>query len=200
MKYINIYRKGSYLKCLVDDNDFEFMNQWVWSYRCGYASRFRKPIDGPGTHWIHFHRIIIERKGLIIPKGHCVDHINRNKLDNTADNLRVVTRSDNGKNVSIEVSIKRIGLAAKATHAAALLPRTEKQINCAKFQAKMMNTAGYNRHIGKDNYNSKAVLDTSTQLAYVSIREAAKCLGYNYSTLKSKLNGNNPNNTSLVIL
>ena len=46
---------------------------------------------------VHIHRHILVLDGCSL-KGLCVDHINGNKLDNRAKNLRVATHSQNGCN------------------------------------------------------------------------------------------------------
>lgn len=70
---------------IVDDNDYEYLNQWKWYYdNVGYARR------NPG---ILMHRAILTPK-----KKQDIDHINKNKLDNRKINLRVVTRSQNSMN------------------------------------------------------------------------------------------------------
>jgi len=72
---------------LVDDEDFNYLNQWKWHISTkGYALR---------CIWIGSgHK---NRKGINIymhgevnktPKGYQTDHINRNKLDNRKSNLR----------------------------------------------------------------------------------------------------------------
>lgn len=44
------------------------------------------------------HRLLTHMRGIEIPEGMVIDHINGNTLDNTKDNLRVVTRSQNQHN------------------------------------------------------------------------------------------------------
>lgn len=51
--------------------------------------------------------------------------------------------------------------------------------------------------IGKDNKNSKRVINTETNIIYNSIKEASEKEYHTYSTLKSRLNGGLPNNTNL---
>jgi hypothetical protein len=46
--------------------------------------------------------------------------------------------------------------------------------------------------------NSKIVLDTQTGIFYQSCKEASELLSYNENTLRSYLNGHNPNKTSLI--
>ena len=71
----------------VDAADFGWLNQWTWHLRGGYAVRLEK------GRLIFMHREIMRP-----PKGMIVDHKNRNKLDDTRDNLRVCTRQENMRN------------------------------------------------------------------------------------------------------
>ena len=85
---------------IVDDEDFEWLNQWKWYLGSdGYAARtiVFKRIDGkqPKKN-IYMHRLLIK-----ISKGFETDHINRNKLDNRKVNLRRVNRSQNSINISL---------------------------------------------------------------------------------------------------
>jgi len=79
---------------IVDDEDFEFLNQWKWYFdNRGYA--VRKPKSG----LIQMH-ILINKT----PKGLFTDHINRNPLDNRRINLRTVTKQQNQANHKIFVT------------------------------------------------------------------------------------------------
>lgn len=51
-----------------------------------------------------------------------------------------------------------------------------------------------------DNWVSKIVLDSETGIFYGCIREAAEAKSIKYSTLKGKLNGNDKNNTALILV
>ena len=73
---------------LVDAEDFDFLNQWRWKlHKEGYAYRNQR---GPN---LYMHRVIAGAE-----KGGEVDHINRNKLDNRKENLRIVSHSVNTHN------------------------------------------------------------------------------------------------------
>jgi len=72
---------------LVDDDDFEWLNQWKWHLsRFGYA--VRKPKEQ-----IYMHRLVAKT-----PVGMKTDHINYNKLDNRKCNLRICTDAQNARN------------------------------------------------------------------------------------------------------
>jgi hypothetical protein len=71
----------------VDAADYEWLNQWTWHLQNGYAVRREN------NKVISMHRQIMQA-----PKGMEVDHQNRNKLDNTRENLRVCTRAENAQN------------------------------------------------------------------------------------------------------
>ena len=84
---------------IVDDSDFEWLNQWKWRYvggRQGYAKRHSPRIKGKRTS-IYMHRLINNT-----PEGMETDHINRNKLDNRKENLRTATRSLNQRNKGLQ--------------------------------------------------------------------------------------------------
>ena len=86
--------KGKF--AIVDDEDFEFVNQWKWSFDRLYAVRghYLGNINGKDKYKkIYLHRIINKT-----PMGIETDHINKNKLDNQRSNLRNATRSQNGRN------------------------------------------------------------------------------------------------------
>lgn len=85
--------KGLY--ALVSAEDFDYLNQFTW-----YASN-----ESRGTKWyairrekgvkIRMHRAVMERRGLSIPLGFVVDHVNHNSLDNRFENLEVITQVEN---------------------------------------------------------------------------------------------------------
>lgn len=76
---------------LVDAADFEYLNQWKWSYSCGYAQR----ADEAGK------KVYMHRQLLNCPAELFVDHVNRNKTDNRRCNLRIATRAQNTYNAKV---------------------------------------------------------------------------------------------------
>lgn len=76
---------------LVDAENYDFLAQWHWSYKCGYA--FRNPKINGKYRTIHMHREIMG-----MPKIKQIDHIDGNGLNNTKGNLRLVTNSQNQMN------------------------------------------------------------------------------------------------------
>jgi hypothetical protein len=71
---------------LVDDNDYERVAAFRWCFDSGYAGR-RAWIGGDRYERIKMHRFVL---GLAAGELRHVDHINRNKLDNRRENLRLV--------------------------------------------------------------------------------------------------------------
>mgnify|MGYP000863706242 FL=1 len=78
---------GDGFTAYVDAKDYEWLSRWTWYLRGGYAIRREK------NKVIYMHREIMKP-----PNGVLVDHKNRNKLDNTRDNLRHATRQENARN------------------------------------------------------------------------------------------------------
>lgn len=69
---------------IVDDDDFEIVKNHKWCIHHGYAVSSRG---------IRMHRLIMN-----CPDSKEVDHINRNRLDNRKENLRICTRTENCRN------------------------------------------------------------------------------------------------------
>jgi hypothetical protein len=93
MKKISL-TKGKF--ALIDDADYDFVNQWKWSFDGSYAVRghYLGNINGKDKYKkIYLHRVINETL-----KGFETDHINKNKLDNRRCNLRSATKGQNSRN------------------------------------------------------------------------------------------------------
>lgn len=80
----------------VDDADVEWLSRWKW-----YRYREHYPVRRTGTasktsrcETVYMHRVITDA-----PKGSCVDHINGDVLDNRRCNLRIVSVSENNRNI-----------------------------------------------------------------------------------------------------
>lgn len=87
--------QGKY--ALVDDEDFDYLNQWKWHYgRGGYACRGSGHKGYPA---IYMHRLIMNT-----PQGMQTDHINRDKLDNRRNNLRICDASQNRANIGKRIN------------------------------------------------------------------------------------------------
>ena len=72
---------------LVDDEDYEYLNQWKWRTRkCGYT--YYAVCKGV---------VFMHREIMYISKGIIIDHKDRNGLNNQRENLKIVTRSENSK-------------------------------------------------------------------------------------------------------
>lgn len=81
--------KGKF--AIVDDEDFENVNQYKWYFEHGYARRDYKISNK--RFRIYMHNFLSET-----PKGFHTDHINGNSLDNRRENLRVCSASQNCMN------------------------------------------------------------------------------------------------------
>lgn len=96
MKYIKL-SKGYVTK--VDDEDFDSLNKFKWWFGPGgYAVRqvYIGKRNGGKCENIFMHQSIMGVK-----KGLTVDHINGDKLNNTRENLRFATQSQNSVNRAV---------------------------------------------------------------------------------------------------
>lgn len=83
---------------IVDDEDYEWLNQWKWYARkhrnTFYAIRNTNQQSSERKH-VRMHRLIL---GLRKGDGKTSDHKNGNGLDNRRKNLRICTKSQNSQN------------------------------------------------------------------------------------------------------
>ncbi len=82
---------------LVDDEDFEYLNQWKWFARWdrGTKSFYAGRSNYTDKKHVAMHRVIM---GLDFGDKVEIDHINHNTLDNTKANLRLTNHIGNAQN------------------------------------------------------------------------------------------------------
>lgn len=77
---------------VVDDADYKKLAQFKW-YAVGHRGKGYAARYGGKPQHIRLHREL-----LLAPENMEVDHINGDRLDNRRANLRLATRSENGRN------------------------------------------------------------------------------------------------------
>jgi len=82
---------------LVDDEDFEWLNQWKWYAGAGGRCAVREEKE----RTVYMHRLIIS-----CPDNKQTDHINGNTFDNRKINLRACTNKENCRNKGIGIMNK----------------------------------------------------------------------------------------------
>lgn len=116
MKEIQLSKQGKNKDkfiALVDDEDYDYLNQWRWSvverHRTCYAMRIEVTEGGRTTFFMH--RFIMNT-----PRDIQVDHIDGNGLNNQKSNLRNATHGQNqsnrkswGRSVYLGVSFQKGG-------------------------------------------------------------------------------------------
>ena len=78
---------------IVDDEDFEYLNQWKWYLLKSKTNYYAIRTSKPENKLIQLHRVVIQAK-----QGEIVDHVNGDKLDNRKINLRICTKAQNNQN------------------------------------------------------------------------------------------------------
>lgn len=76
---------------LVDDNDFEYLNQFTWQLQPNRNTFYAVGYIDHKT--VKMHRIIMS-----VPSDLQIDHIDHNGLNNQKNNLRICTRQQNSMN------------------------------------------------------------------------------------------------------
>ncbi len=95
MKKIQLHGKYSHLFALVDDQDYEEVNQFKWyghEYACDVIYAETNCYHGKKRMRMSMHRLIL---GLEFGDLRISDHENHNGLDNQRSNLRITTNQRN---------------------------------------------------------------------------------------------------------
>jgi hypothetical protein len=131
-------------KVIVDDEDYEYLNNWNWQIfkssghigRCTYKDKS-----------ILLHRVINKT-----PEGLFTDHINMNKLDNRKENLRTCTKGENSMN-----RVKQAGNYSSKYKGVCWCKRHNKWKVRVKYKGKVY-SLGYHtdEKVAAEVYNNKA--------------------------------------------
>lgn len=103
---------------IVDDEDYEYLNQWPWcaAYSKSISGFYAQRNQNIGTingkqKTIRMHRAIMGRiLGRELKRTEVIDHINHDPLDNTRENLRIVSTRQNNQNKKSKTSSKYPGV------------------------------------------------------------------------------------------
>ncbi len=116
-------------EALVDQDSFEYLNQWNWYFSDGYAKR---------CDWKNGKHHIVRMHHFVLPlvKGYMIDHINGNGLDNRKENLRLVTKSQNMMNRGVQrnTSSGYKGVSKHQGKWRAYIVKDRKQIHLGVFE------------------------------------------------------------------
>jgi len=140
---------------IVDDADYEFLNQYRWFLsKNGYAFRFNGSFRKGGKPVLMHNQILVDC-GL-----DTIDHIDRDKLNNTRDNLRPATYQQNnrntGKKKSSSSKYKGVHWNKRRNRWMARLCINYKSITLGQFLTEAEAALAYNRaaiaHFGEFAY------------------------------------------------
>ena len=153
----NIYlTKDKYT--IVDDEDYKYLNQWKWRLHSkGYAYRNEKRIKNHTRKGILMHRQIMK-----LNSQKEIDHINRNKLDNRKNNLRISSSTQNHMNKEKSKNntsgYKGITYDKRKNKWMAQIQKNKKNIFIGYFNDKKSAATAYNRK-AKELFNNFAFLN-----------------------------------------
>lgn len=164
MKYIQL-TQGK--KVIVDDIDFDFINQYKFHYekKWKYARRMStKRMDGYGRKIIFLHQDIARRKyGNYDTKKYKVDHINRNTLDCRRENIRLVTSAESCQNRGLfknKTQGRYVGVSLRPKHRwQARITFNKKTIHLGSFDTEKEAVTAYNKK-AKELYGKYAHINT----------------------------------------
>lgn len=124
----------------MDDEDFEKLNKYSWSFCVGYARRSEPEKGSKKINKFLMHREIMNN-----PKGKIIDHINGDRLDNRRCNLRECSKSQNGANRVSRGTSKYLGVYLKNNTWDSCMTVNRKSIFLGSFEKEEDAAIAYNK-------------------------------------------------------
>lgn len=113
---IELQISGAPLAAIVDDADADLASSKWYVKKRGYVYRFTGRVKNEKEY---LHRIVLTRKiGRVPLRTELTDHRDRNKLNNSRENLRIATRAQNATNSKARAS--KSGFRGVSLHASGL--------------------------------------------------------------------------------
>lgn len=142
-------------KVIVDDEWYPILIKKKWHYQSGYACT-----DVGGR--LSRRRVYMHRYITMAPDDLVVDHINRNKLDNRTENLRIVYPIHNYWNRTMlknnKTGYKGVSFDKTRGKYAANICKNRKQYNLGRFDTKEEAAIAYNK-AAKELYGEYAFVN-----------------------------------------
>lgn len=136
---------------LLDDDTYNYANQWKWYEVSGYARREYRIFNK--TYRVALHHVVLgivgEATGTLE-----VDHVNGNRLDNRKENLRIVHKAENQRNAGLRSDntsgYKGVTLDKQTGHWKAQCYRRNKRIHIGSFNTAKEAALAYNKVASKE--------------------------------------------------
>lgn len=117
---------------LFDKEDYEKISNYCWFYAHGYLVSCANGYKNPR---VYMHRFLLD-----CPSDKVVDHINHDTLDNRKCNLRICSRAENNRNVTItsqnSSGVRGVGLNNKKNRWVARITYNNKEYFLGSFLTK----------------------------------------------------------------
>ena len=126
---------------MVDDNDFELLNQWTWRFRDnGYTKYVFRTIKFKCNYIvIYMHRFLLHT-----PLHLQVDHIDGNGLNNQRCNIRNCTFKENIRNKKVFSKSGLKGVSHNGKHIRSVIFVNNKQKHLGYFKTEIEAAKAYN--------------------------------------------------------
>lgn len=126
---------------LVDDEDYEWLNQWDWYAQLNHGNWYVGRSLNPGT--LFMHRVLLG-----IPRGYECDHIDGDGLNNQRFNLRICTTRQNSYNqISLRGAsrFKGVSLHKRMGKWRAYITFNGKRIHLGLFNSEIVAALSYDK-------------------------------------------------------
>lgn len=101
---LNIRYNNGLVQTVVNIEDYELLKNYAWRVSKKRNKFYIVSGNYADGSMIYIHQLIL--RGKEIPEGYEIDHIDGNSLNNKRENLRIITRSDNARNVKAKINNK----------------------------------------------------------------------------------------------